>query len=55
VLFSSELHAGSMQLPSFDVAPDGQRFVIARGRQWIEGQVVMILNWPAEWPRLGTN
>jgi eukaryotic-like serine/threonine-protein kinase len=54
VLFSSEWSPGSMQVPSFDVAPDGQRFVIARGRQWIEGQVVMILNWPAEWPRLGS-
>ena len=32
------------QVANYDVSPDGKRFLLMRGRQWPEGQVVVVLN-----------
>lgn len=32
------------QVANYDVSPDGKRFLMMRGRQWPEGQVVVVLN-----------
>lgn len=52
VLFSGDYPPGPL-LANYDVSPDGRRFLIIRGRQWLEGQLV-VLNWFAEWKQLGT-
>jgi serine/threonine-protein kinase len=34
---------------NYDVSLDGQRLLMMRGRQWAEGEVVIVLNWFNEW------
>ena len=43
VLFTGDYPVGP-QVANYDVAPDG-RLMMMRGRQWAEGQVVIVLNW----------
>jgi hypothetical protein len=59
VLFSGDFAFGALAsiasaIPNYDVTPDGQRFVMMTGNQWQEGQVVVVLNWFADWKPLGT-
>lgn len=42
-----------MLLANYDVAPDG-RFVVMKGPQWVQGQLVLVLNWFSEWKQLGS-
>jgi hypothetical protein len=41
-------------LANYDIAPDGKRFLMMKGRQWLEGQLVVVLNWFSEWKQLGS-
>jgi eukaryotic-like serine/threonine-protein kinase len=34
---------------NYDVSLDGQRLLMMRGRQWAEGEAVIVLNWFNEW------
>jgi Tol biopolymer transport system component len=43
VMFSGDYPVGP-QVANYDVSPDGKRFLMMRGRQWPEGQVVVVLN-----------
>ncbi|MBA3297799.1 MAG: hypothetical protein H0U19_12790 [Acidobacteria bacterium] len=43
VVFSGDYPFGP-QVANYDVSPDGKRFLMMRGRQWPEGQVVVVLN-----------
>jgi serine/threonine-protein kinase len=58
-LFSGDYAFGALAatvsgLANYDVAPDGQRFVMMTGTQWLEGQLVVVLNWFADWKKLGS-
>ncbi len=41
VIFSGDYPFGP-QVANYDVSPDGKRFLMMRGRQWPEGQVVVV-------------
>jgi hypothetical protein len=47
VLFSGDYPFGP-QVANYDVSPDGKRFLMLKGRQWPEGQVVVVMNWFSE-------
>lgn len=53
VVFSGDYAFGPL-LANYDVAPDGKRFLMMKGRQWLEGQLVLVLNWFSEWKQLGS-
>ena len=44
VLFSGDYPIGPV-VANYDVMPDGKRFLMMKGSQWPEGQVVVVLNW----------
>ena len=44
VLFSGDYPVGP-QVANYDVSPDGSKLLMMRGRQWPEGQIVIVLNW----------
>ena len=50
VLFSGDYPFGP-QVANYDLSPDGKRFLMMRGRQWPEGQVVVVTNSFAELAR----
>ena len=41
-------------MANYDVAPDGTRFLMMTGTQWLQGQLVVVLNWFADWKQLGS-
>jgi hypothetical protein len=45
VLFEGEFAGGVGRERGYDVTPDGQRFVVARGRSQGGGEVNVVLNW----------
>jgi serine/threonine-protein kinase len=47
VLFSGDYPVGP-QVANYDVSPDGRKLLMMRGRQWPEGQIVVVLNWIQE-------
>lgn len=58
VLFSGDYAFGPLAatisgLANYDVAPDGKRFLMMTGTQWLEGQLVVVLNWFEDWKQFG--
>jgi Tol biopolymer transport system component len=49
VLFSGDYPVGP-QVANYAVYPDGRRFLMMRGRQWADQQLVVVLNWLSEIP-----
>jgi len=47
VLFSGDYPFGPIAA-NYDVSADGTRFLMMKGRQWMEGQLVVVLNWFSE-------
>ena len=59
VLFAGDYAFGPLAatvsgMANYDVAPDGKRFLMMTGTQWVQGQLVVVLNWFADWKQLGS-